>query len=189
MPSSPHLGTKTRFLLLSDNCMFVNVGSPLWQDDGSVVYNRCWPSPALSFSGSSPAELRTAHYCLRFETSTTWRVMFQHLYPPETGWPSYTTRHWVPFSSSFTTRGATMEVFEPASTLAWWSCQSQSQSQSQSHIATDGQSWCRAPSGAHDQIFITVCQLRSCFWGTPSLTRGRVCLLSESLSAVVSHLS
>jgi hypothetical protein len=47
--------------------------------------------------------------------------------------------------------------------------------QSQSHIATDGQSisqsvsqsvsksWCRAPSGAHDQIFITVWQLRSCF--------------------------
>jgi hypothetical protein len=32
--------------------------------------------------------------------------------------------------------------------------------QSQSHIATDGQSvsksWCQAPSGAHDQIFITV---------------------------------
>jgi hypothetical protein len=31
---------------------------------------------------------------------------------------------------------------------------------SQSHIATDGQSvsksWCQAPSGAHDQIFITV---------------------------------
>jgi hypothetical protein len=52
---------------------------------------------------------------------------------------------------------------------------------SQSHIATDGQSisksWCRAPSGAHDQIFITLWQLRSCFCGTPSLTRGRVCLL------------
>jgi hypothetical protein len=33
-------------------------------------------------------------------------------------------------------------------------------SQSQSHIATDGRSisktWCRAPSGAHDQIFIIV---------------------------------
>jgi hypothetical protein len=27
------------------------------------------------------------------------------------------------------------------------------QSQSHSHIATDSQSWCRAPSGAHDQIF------------------------------------
>jgi hypothetical protein len=36
--------------------------------------------------------------------------------------------------------------------------QSQSQSQSQSHVTTDGQSvspsWCRAPSGAHDQIFL-----------------------------------
>jgi hypothetical protein len=45
--------------------------------------------------------------------------------------------------------------------------------QSQSHIATDGQSvsksWCRAPSGAYDQIFITVWQLRSCFlWGALS---------------------
>jgi hypothetical protein len=53
--------------------------------------------------------------------------------------------------------------------------------QSQSHIATDGQSmsksWCRAPSVAHDQIFITLWQLRSCFCGAPSLTRGRVCLL------------
>jgi hypothetical protein len=53
-----------------------------------------------------------------------------------------------------------------------------SSNQSKSHIATDGrsvrQSWCRAPTGAHDQIFITVLQLRSCFCGAPSLTRGRV---------------
>jgi hypothetical protein len=56
-----------------------------------------------------------------------------------------------------------------------------SQSQNQSHIATDGQSvsnsWCRAPSGAHYQMFITVWQLQSCFYGAPSLTRGRVSLL------------
>jgi hypothetical protein len=36
-------------------------------------------------------------------------------------------------------------------------------SQSQSHIATDGQSvclsWCRAPSGAHEQIVVTVLSL------------------------------
>jgi hypothetical protein len=54
-------------------------------------------------------------------------------------------------------------------------------SQSQSHIATDDQSinksWCRAPSGDHDQIFITLWQLRSCFYGAPSLTRWRVSLL------------
>jgi hypothetical protein len=49
---------------------------------------------------------------------------------------------------------------------------------STSHIATDGQ------SGAHDQIFtsITVWQLRSCFCGAPSLTRGRVCLLCMLLA-------
>jgi hypothetical protein len=50
-------------------------------------------------------------------------------------------------------------------------------SQSQSHIATDGQSisksWCRAPSGAHDQIFITVDSYSSTvtvlfLWGTLS---------------------
>jgi hypothetical protein len=40
-------------------------------------------------------------------------------------------------------------------------------------MATDGQSviksWCRAPSGAHDQIFITILQLGSCFlWGAIS---------------------
>jgi hypothetical protein len=52
---------------------------------------------------------------------------------------------------------------------------------SPSHIATDGQSvsksWCQAPSEAHDQIFITVWQLRSCFCGAPSLTRGWACHL------------
>jgi hypothetical protein len=42
-------------------------------------------------------------------------------------------------------------------------------SQSQSNITADGQSysksWCRAPFGAHDQICITVWQLRSRFCG------------------------
>jgi hypothetical protein len=46
---------------------------------------------------------------------------------------------------------------------------------------TDGQSvsksWCQAPSVSHDQIFITIWQLRSCFRGAPSLTRGWVFLL------------
>jgi hypothetical protein len=42
--------------------------------------------------------------------------------------------------------------------------------------------WCQAPSGAHDQIFITVWHLRSCFCGVPSLTRGRVCFLYVPLA-------
>jgi hypothetical protein len=45
------------------------------------------------------------------------------------------------------------------------------------------------PTGACDQIFITVRQLRVCWCGALSLTRGRVCRLSESQSAVMSLLS
>jgi hypothetical protein len=52
---------------------------------------------------------------------------------------------------------------------------------SQSNIATDGQSvsksWCRAPSGAHDQIFITLWQLRSFFLVGRPLWREDGCLL------------
>jgi hypothetical protein len=36
--------------------------------------------------------------------------------PPVTGWPSYTPRHWVPFSSPSTTRRATVEVLHTTST-------------------------------------------------------------------------
>jgi hypothetical protein len=44
------------------------------------------------------------------------------------------------------------------------------------------------PSGAYDQIFIIVWQLRVCWFGTTSLTRGRVCRLQFLLvlaSAVI----
>jgi hypothetical protein len=39
--SSPHLGLMTRFLLLLDSCGFVDMGRPLWREDGSVDYNCC----------------------------------------------------------------------------------------------------------------------------------------------------
>jgi hypothetical protein len=45
------------------------------------------------------------------------------------------------------------------------------------------------PFGAYDQIFITVWRLQACWYGAISLTRGRVCHLPESQSAVVSLLS
>jgi hypothetical protein len=41
----------------------------LSREDGSVVYNCCWPSPAQSFSAPTPVGLLTIFYCLRFETS------------------------------------------------------------------------------------------------------------------------
>jgi hypothetical protein len=58
----------------------------------------------------------TTFYCLRFEIPSTWRAWSPYLYPPGTGWPSYTPRHWVPFSSPPTTCRVTMKLFDPAST-------------------------------------------------------------------------
>jgi hypothetical protein len=89
-------------------------GASFWRENGSAVYSCCWSSPAQSFLGPSPASLVTIFYFLRFETPPTRRVRSTHLYPPGSGWPSYTPRHWVPFSSLPSTRRATVEVFEPA---------------------------------------------------------------------------
>jgi hypothetical protein len=36
-----------------------------------------------------------------FENPPTWRTRSPYLYPPGTGWPSYTPGHWVPFSFPF----------------------------------------------------------------------------------------
>jgi hypothetical protein len=58
----------TRFLLLSDSCGFVYMGRSFCREDGSVVYNCCWPSPAQSFLGPITVGLATIFYCLRFET-------------------------------------------------------------------------------------------------------------------------
>jgi hypothetical protein len=41
----------------------------------------------------------------------------------------------------------------------------------------------KPPSGAYDQIFITVRHLRVCWYGAPSLTRGRICILQLLLSS------
>jgi hypothetical protein len=75
----PHLGPKTRFLLLSGSCGFFYVGRPFWQEDGRVIYNCCWTSPAQSFSSPSPAVLMTIFRCLRFETPPTWRARSPYL--------------------------------------------------------------------------------------------------------------
>jgi hypothetical protein len=54
----------------------------------------------------------------------------------------------------------------------------ESQLQSQSHVTTDSQSasqsWCQAPSGAQDEISLTVILFRFCRRGAQSLTRGRI---------------
>jgi hypothetical protein len=84
LEQSTHSGLTTRSWLLSDNCGFVDLGRPLWREDGSVLYNCYWTSPAKSFSGPSPVGLVAIFYCLRFETSfssplTTRRVTVEVL--------------------------------------------------------------------------------------------------------------
>jgi hypothetical protein len=85
--------------------------------------------------------------------------------------------HWTP--SECHMKNLYEESFMTLS-LLWTS------SRSQSRIANDDQSvsksWCRAPSVAHGQIFITRWQLRSCFWGALSLTRWWACLLYKLLA-------
>jgi hypothetical protein len=85
--SNPIWGPKIKFLLLSHSCEFVDVGPHLWREDGSIVYNCCWSSPAQSFSDASSAGLMTISHRLRFETPPTWRARSPYLYPPGTGFP------------------------------------------------------------------------------------------------------
>jgi hypothetical protein len=69
---------------------------------------------------------------------------------------------------------------------------SPSPSPSPTHITTDGQSvclsWCRAPSGAHDQILVTVWQFLSCL-GEGALSDERVGLSFVKSPSEVGQLS
>jgi hypothetical protein len=47
-------------------------------------------------------------------------------------------------------------------------------------------SWCRASSGAHDQILLLFDSYCLVLGRAPSLTRGRVCRLSESVRSITS---
>jgi hypothetical protein len=75
----------------------------------NLLYNCFWPLPEQSLWDPSPAELKP-YFTVSFETPPTWRARYPYLYPPGTGWSSYSPGHWVP-SSSLTTRRSTVEVF------------------------------------------------------------------------------
>jgi hypothetical protein len=52
---------------------------------------------AEPLGSESPQDSRPYFIVPILETPPTWRARFPYLYPPVTGWPSYTPGHWVPF--------------------------------------------------------------------------------------------
>jgi hypothetical protein len=65
------------------------------REDASVAFNCCWASPAQCFSSLSPAGLTAIFYCLNFWVSPNLEGQVMYLFPPGTGEPNYTSRHWV----------------------------------------------------------------------------------------------
>jgi hypothetical protein len=94
--SGSHLWPTTRFLLLSDIFGLLVVGRPSRREDGSVIYSY----NSLSLSSPSPEEL-WPYLTFSSETPQTWRARSPYLYPPGTGWPSYTTGYWVGWFSLY----------------------------------------------------------------------------------------
>jgi hypothetical protein len=113
--SGTHLGPANNFCFCLkfslDSCGFVFFVAP------SLTRGRvCNLLLLLVLARAVPRNSRPYFIVPILETPPTWRTRSPYLYPPGTGWPSYTPGHWVPFPSPLTTRGATVEVFYPAST-------------------------------------------------------------------------
>jgi hypothetical protein len=157
----PHLGPMTRYLFLSDSYGLVSMGRPLWREDESVFCICRWPLPAQSFSGPSPLGLATVFYCLRFETS-----FFIASYDSQGHGggirPRLHTGRFLNVKVKVTLRLTVSQSvslgFEP-------------------HLGL---------MTRYLLLFDSYGLVSFC--GAPSLTRGQVCLLSESLLALVSHL-
>jgi hypothetical protein len=100
------------------------------------------------------------YFTVSSETSPTWRARFPYLYSPGTGWPSYTPGHWV---DDLGLRSPRSEVLLRLTV-------------SQSVCLVSSPPWDLRPD--INSVWISLC----CLCWAPSLTRGRVCLLSATVS-------
>jgi hypothetical protein len=137
----------------------VLIQHPLWRDDECVAYEYAWPLPNVRIS-------HVACYCKFFLMHYTNSLSVQDLQ-----------------SRSY------LFLFCVSTAVSHLNCLSRSRS----YFTTDSQlvsmSWSRAPLwDLRPDIIscrnVAVWNLRSCIYGTPSLTRGRVCNLQCNHSMV-----
>jgi hypothetical protein len=117
---------KVKFTLeLTDISQYVLVSSPLWDlwsDVTSCIKVSVWKLlshiyGAPSLTRGRVCSLQCNHSMARVGITRNHTLLshlstrFPYLYPLGTGWPSYTPRHWVPFTSPLTTRRAMVEIF------------------------------------------------------------------------------
>jgi hypothetical protein len=90
---------------------------------------------------------------------------------PRTGWPTHTSKHWVPFSSPPTTSRDTMEVFDGVATRVSLSCNPRF-----TYNPQHGQRRKQSSS-----TFAPIISVESCLFAKPLPSKGRVYLLIQNL--------
>jgi hypothetical protein len=151
-PSPMRLTARVFFPQLN-SCGHSPYKHPLWREDGCVIYNCYWSSPANSFSGPSPVGLATKFYCLIFETSL--------------------------FVASYYSQGYGGSIRPRLHTGI--SCQSQSYFTTGGLLPVNS-SWRRAPWDPRPDFFSQLNTRDHRLYITSSLTRGFVCHLQMLLA-------
>jgi hypothetical protein len=113
LATSPLRPTTGMFIFQLNTCGYSPYVTSFWREDGPVVCICCWSSPAQSFSDPRPRD-SWPYFTASILSLPQPGVPVPCICSP--GWPGYTSRHWVHFSSPPTTRRSTVELFDPAST-------------------------------------------------------------------------
>jgi hypothetical protein len=117
--------------------------------------------------------------------SPSWRARSSYVYPPGTGWPRYTPRHWVPFSSPPTTCRATVEVFDPTFTRGSvipndWTLLNRTNFQETRIYTTTSKSSCYSDFRCHETCLPNRCPAMD--YSVYIRCSGNVCLASRWLA-------
>jgi hypothetical protein len=144
----------------------------MWRENGSAIYSS---GPCQSsHSGVQVPQNSRSYFTVTFETPPAWRARSPYLYPPGTGWPSYTP---FPFRRLILLAGLRWKYCNPPPRGSFLN----SEVKLRPTVNRPVRLGVRLPSRTRDQFFSLLAiffrQLRVCYYVAPSLTRGRVCNL------------